>query len=106
MDRGHDAVDTIIESLQERAKELNCLYNVHELINRPDASIDEVCRALLETIPSGYQYPSVCWARITVDGTTYEPPRATVTPWVQKAPIVMQGENVGILEVFYARQMP
>ncbi len=106
MDRRHDAVDNIIESLQERAKELNCLYNVHELINRPEASIDEVCRSLLESIPSGYQYPTVCWARITLDNTVYEPPRALVTPWVQQAPVIVQGQTVGSLEVFYSRQMP
>jgi hypothetical protein len=106
MDQRRDAIDNIIESLQERAKELNCLYNVHELINRPEASIDEVCRGLLETIPRGYQYPSVCWARVTIEGAVYEPPRASVTPWVQKAPIVMQGETIGAIEVYYSRQMP
>jgi predicted nucleotidyltransferase len=106
MDRRDDAVDSIIESLQERAKELNCLYKVHELINQPEASIEEVCRGLLETIPSGYQYPSVCWTRVSLDNTVYEPPRASVTPWVQKAPIVVQGENVGVIEVYYTRQMP
>ena len=47
----------IIEALQERAKELHCLYRVHELMDRPDVSIDEVCRTLLEVIPPGMQYP-------------------------------------------------
>ena len=67
MEPRHDAVDKIIEALQERAKELNCLYQVDELVNRPEASLDEVCRGLLETIPPGWQYPSVCWVRITLE---------------------------------------
>jgi len=40
-------VDQIVETLRERAKELHCLYNVHEAVNRPGASQDEVCRALV-----------------------------------------------------------
>ncbi len=99
-------VNNIIEQLQERAKELHTLYKVHELINQQDAPIDEVCRALTEVVPAGWQYPSVCWARITLDNTVYQPPRVTETPWVQRAAITAQGETVGSLEVFYTRQMP
>ena len=76
----------IIEALQERAKELHCLYRVHETMNRPDASIDEVCRSLLEVIPPGWQYPGACFARIILGETVYEPPRAVKTPWVMRNP--------------------
>jgi pyruvate, water dikinase len=99
-------VDQIVETLRERAKELHCLYNVHEVVNRPGASQDEVCRALVEAIPPGWQYPTVCWARITLDHAIYEPPRAVPTPWVQRADIVVAAEAVGAVEVFYTRQMP
>ena len=70
----------IIEALQERAKELHCLYNVHELVNRPDATIEEVCRDLLVILPPGWQYPDVCYARVTLNGIIYEPPGFTTTP--------------------------
>jgi predicted nucleotidyltransferase len=96
----------IIEALQERAKELHCLYRVHELVNRPDVSIDEVCRGLLEVIPPGWQFPGACFARIILGGTVYEPPRAVKTPWVLRAPIVVQGEPVGGVEVYYVKSMP
>ncbi len=99
-------VNNIIEQLQERAKELHTLYKVHELINQPDTSIDEVCRALTEVLPAGWQYPSVCWAKITLDASVYQPPRMVETPWVQRADIVLQGEKIGAIEVFYTRQMP
>ncbi len=96
----------IIEALQERAKELHCLYRVHELMNRPDVSIDEVCRSLLEVIPPGWQYPGACFARIILDEIVYEPPRAVKTPWVQRAPVVVQGEPIGAVEVYYVKAMP
>jgi pyruvate, water dikinase len=96
----------IIEALQERAKELHCLYRVHELMNRPDVSIDEVCRSLLEVIPPGFQYPGACFARIILGETVYEPPRASKTPWVLRAAVLVQSEPVGGVEVYYAKPMP
>jgi len=106
MNPTNQPVNNIIEQLQERAKELHTLYKVHELINQPDTSIDEVCRSLTEVLPGGWQYPSVCWAKITLDNTVYQPPRVVETPWVLRAEIVVQGEKVGTVEVFYTRQMP
>jgi pyruvate, water dikinase len=106
MNSANRPVDNIIEQLQERAKELHTLYKVHELINQPEASIDEVCRGIGEALPAGWQYPSVCWVKVTLENTVYQPPRTTETPWVLRSPVVLQGESVGSIEVFYTRQMP
>ena len=99
-------LDKLLETLQERAKELNCLYRVHELLDRPEASLDEVCRGLVETLPAGWRYPASCWARVTLEGVVYEPPGLSESPWVQRATVVVQGEEVGIIEVGYVTQMP
>jgi predicted nucleotidyltransferase len=106
MNPSEGPIHKIIEALQERAKELHCLYRVHEIINRPEAAVDEVCRDLLEAIPPGYQYPGVCWARIMLENVVYEPPRAVKTPWLQHAEIVVQGDLVGAIDVYYTKQMP
>jgi pyruvate, water dikinase len=106
MNPTNQPVNNIIEQLQERAKELHTLYKVHELFNQPEVSVDEVCRGLTEVLPAGWQYPSVCWAKITLENAVYQPPRVTETPWVQRAFVVVQGENVGTIEVYYTRQMP
>jgi len=103
---GNESVDNIIVALQERAKELNCLYHVHELMNRSDIAMDEICRGLVEVIPPGWQYPAVCWARITLEGIVYEPAGMKQTQWAQKAEIKVQGEVVGTVEVFYTEEMP
>jgi pyruvate, water dikinase len=58
------SVNTILEALQERAKELHCLYRVHEICSRPDASLDEVFRESVAVIPRGWQFPGECFARI------------------------------------------
>jgi hypothetical protein len=99
-------VDRIIDSLQERAKELNCLYRVHELVARPGVPVDEIARDLVELLPSGWQYPSDCWVRITLEDVKVEPARAQPAPWVQRADILVEGEPAGAVEVFYTREFP
>jgi pyruvate, water dikinase len=106
MDLTHDPIDKILEALQERAKELNCLYQVDELLSKPDATQDDVFRGLLGIIPSGWQYTGACRARITVEESVYEPPDFQETPWVQSAPIVVQGRAAGRLDVYYVSAMP
>ncbi len=99
-------VNNIIEQLQERAKELHTLYKVHEITNQPDVSIDEVCRSLVDVLPPGFQYPSVCWARVTLDNRVVQPPRMVETPWVIRSDVFLSGQKAGSVEVFYTRQMP
>jgi len=106
MSHPHQPIDRILEALQERAKELNCLYQVDERINRPDSSPDEIFRGIIEVIPPGYQYPSVCRARLVVEDTIYEPRGFEETPWVQAADIVVQGVVLGRVEVYYTQPMP
>jgi pyruvate,water dikinase len=106
MDLTHDPIDKILEALQERAKELNCLYQVDELVSKLDATPDEVFRGLLGIIPAGWQYPGICKARIAIEDTVYEPPEFQETAWVQSAPIIVQGRAVGKLDVYYLEAMP
>lgn len=99
-------IDKIMDALRERAKELHCLYHVHELLSRADLAVPDACHELLAVLPPGWQYPDACFARVTLHGVVYEPPQAGTTPWVQKADLVVHGETVGSVEVVYTDPMP
>ena len=99
-------VDSIIEQLQERAKELHALYQVHELTSQTNTPIEEICRRIAEVLPAGWQFPSVCWARVSLEEAVYQPEDKADSPWALRADVTVQGEKVGVLEVFYTRQMP
>ncbi|MCK6486421.1 MAG: nucleotidyltransferase domain-containing protein [Phycisphaerae bacterium] len=103
----HDSdAEIILRDLRERAKELNCLYTVEELTSEPDLSLERIVEGIIAAIPPAWQYPEVCQARIDLNGTTYGTPDYQPTPWAQKADIHVQGENVGVVEVSYTREMP
>ena len=96
----------MLHALQERAKELNCLYQVGELVGRSDRPIDEIFRDIIEVLPSGWQYPHECQARILFENLIVQTPDFKSTPWVQKANIIVQSEKVGTVEVSYRRELP
>jgi pyruvate, water dikinase len=100
------AADRIIDTLRERAKELQCLYSIHEILGRADATLAEIGRAIVEAIPAGWQHPSACFSKLTFAGEVYQPARAVETPWAQRAEILAHDTHVGTLEVFYTRALP
>jgi hypothetical protein len=70
MPEPHHPVDQILRDLEERAKELGCLYRVDELLSRPGAT-EEDLQQLVEEIPTGWQYSEACRARIVIGDRVY-----------------------------------
>ncbi|HEX7077855.1 MAG TPA: PEP/pyruvate-binding domain-containing protein [Candidatus Eisenbacteria bacterium] len=97
-------MDEALRALQERAKELECLYRVDELVRKPDLSLEQVLEGLVRVIPPAWQYPAICRARARVGGAVAESADLSATPWVQEAPVLVDGERVGLLEVFYDQE--
>ncbi|HUV29471.1 MAG TPA: PEP/pyruvate-binding domain-containing protein [Acidobacteriota bacterium] len=98
-------VDELLASLQERAKELNCLYRVEEILSKPEESLDTVCADIVEAIPPGWQHPEICEVKIAIENKTFTSPGFKETPWVQVAEIVAQNVTVGTIHVGYTRDM-
>jgi pyruvate, water dikinase len=100
------SLDGQLRDLQERAKELDCLYRVDELLNGAGSDVAETLEGLLRTIPTGWQYPEICQTEIVLEGRTWRPEGFRPTPWALRASIVSEGESVGHVAVFYAEPRP
>ena len=98
--------EDLIWFLQERAKELNCLYKIEEHLSRPEAVIEDICRGIIESIPPGWQYPDICMVKIDLEGRVFHSAHFEETPWKHSAEIIVQDEKVGEISVYYAREMP
>ena len=101
-----DPTERILQSLRERAKELNCLYEVEEILGRLDAPEDEVFQGIIAAIPAGWQYPSLCRVRIVVGDTAYASARFSETPWSIGADLLEDEVAAGRIDVFYAEGAP
>ncbi len=106
MNREETQVTMILRELQERAKELNCLYRVDELLNQPDLPLEHIFQGIVEILPHGWQYTNDCQARIVFENKSIESVNFRSSPWIQNADLVVQGEILGSVEVSYREQMP
>jgi pyruvate, water dikinase len=102
----HENVDKLLFSLRERAKELNCLYRVEELLRDPDAPLETVLRDVMQAIPPGWQYPEHCRAAVTFRGQPIGADSFEPTPWVQQADILVRDVKAGTISVYYTQQKP
>ncbi len=57
-------------------------------------------------IPAAFQYPENACARIRLDNRAYTSDNFIVTPWRQNIPIVLNGSQVGDLDVYYIEEPP
>jgi pyruvate,water dikinase len=106
MDEDSRPIDKLLISLQERAKELNCLYEVEQILARLDLPLDEIFQRVVEVIPPGWQYPDICRAMIEYGDKTFTLDGFRPTPWVQACDIVVQDRVAGRLSVWYAEERP
>ncbi len=106
MSTSGDPIDGILHSLRERAKELNCLYEVDEILNRIDRPESEVLDQLVNALPAGWQYPEICRARVSVEGREYLSADFAASDTVQSADVVLEDVVVGRIDVFYVSRAP
>jgi len=93
-------------ALRERIKELNCLYGITRLAESGPDSLEEFLGRVANILPPSWQYPEITCARITFDGTIYKTDNFKVTKWRQMAPVMLFGEVIGEVEVFYLEERP
>lgn len=95
-----------IDALKERVKELNCLYNLTDIVKDKSISFQDSIQKILELIPPAWQYPEITCARITIDGKEYRTKNFKITKWSQVSNIISDDKKVGSLEVFYLEEKP
>jgi pyruvate,water dikinase len=99
-------LDQLIGDLQERAKELNCLYKIQEILNEPNISIEQACYGLLKSIPPGWQYPDICEVEIKITQGTFKTFRFEESKWTLTADIQTQERHFGQIKVMYNEIRP
>jgi PAS domain S-box-containing protein len=90
--------------LGERVKELNCLYGISSLVEKPGISLEEIFQGVVELIPPTWRYPTITCARILLEGQAFSTENFQETAWKQTSPIVVYGEHIGTVEVCYLEE--
>ena len=96
----------IQEALNERIKELTCLYGIAKItepINRP---LDEIFHDILKLLPPAWQYPDITCGKIIFNGHSYATRDVQIYADKQVAPLIVAGKKRGSVEVMYLEKMP
>ncbi len=101
-----DPMDILLLSLQERAKELNCIYRVEEILSDFNRPVDEIYPEIIEAIPPGWQYPDICRAKIEIEDSVYRHDDLIETKWCQQTDIIANKITIGKVSVYYLEDVP
>ncbi len=104
--RAEETLKQTTTSLNERIKELKCLYGISKLVEKDNLTLDEILQRTVELIPPSWQYPEITSARIKLDVRSYKTKLFKKTDWVQTQLIRVNKELVGVLEVFLSEPKP
>ena len=100
------SLDKLIENLEERAKELNCLYAVEETLQDVTADLDQILKKVVNIIPSAMQYAEICRVKIIYQDSIYTSTDFKASPWAISEEITAQDRVVGWIKVHYTEEKP
>jgi pyruvate,water dikinase len=101
MDKNREPASYPIGPLRERVKELHCLECIVALLGTPGLSSHKILQGVVDCVPSGWQYPESCRARIKYRTAVFHTEGFVETRWIQRVPLRAKGVTVGSLEVCY-----
>ncbi len=93
-------------ALNERVKELRCLYSIYKLLERRDAPLNTLFQNIVDLIPLGWQYPDATCARILLDDQEFKTSNFAETDWSLSSDIAIGNEKLGSVEVYYLEEKP
>ena len=92
--------------LNERVRELGCMFSISAFIELPGVSLPEICEKSVLLLPQAMQHEQIAQARIEVEGTLYETDGFRKTPWTLAQEIRVSGAPVGRVEICYLEERP
>ena len=90
--------------LDERVKELNCLYGISKLVENNGRSLEEVLQGTVALIPPSWQFPEITCSRIVIQEKTFATKNFKESSWRLSSDIIVHGERFGAVEVCYLKE--
>jgi PAS domain S-box-containing protein len=104
--RAEKALTQKTYDLNERVKEMNCLYSVYGIIEKRDLPIGERLQKIVELIPPAMQYSETACAQVVFNGRKYKSAEFGETAWKLQSNISLPEGVAGLVEVCYRAERP
>ena len=99
------ALEQRTRELDERVKELNCLYDISRLLNQTDSGFDSVMQAVAGKLPAGFTYAGMACARVTIGAREFVSERYQDTNWRFLCPVTAGGMRRGAITINYLQKI-
>ncbi|MCI5168166.1 MAG: PAS domain S-box protein [Candidatus Electrothrix sp. GM3_4] len=99
-------IKKLLSENAERIKELNCLYGLSRLAEYSDAALTNIFTEMVKLIASSWQHANSAGARIIIDSYETASDTFKATQWTQEAPIIINEQTRGRIQVCYSRKFP
>lgn len=94
---------SLLHHLNERVKELGCMYGLLQSIRTRD-SLEEVLQDAADLIAPGLQFENTARGKVVFDNVEYVSESFKETEWKQSSSIVVNGVTRGSIAVFYMEE--
>lgn len=101
-----DRLKTQTHDLEERIKEISCLYGISRLVENCATPLEKLFQQIVDLIPGSWQYPEITCAGLVMESGKYRTANYLETPWKQAADVRVSGKKAGVLSVFYLEEKP
>ena len=95
-----------MSELDERVKELNCLFEISRLVEKRNLTLDGIIQGIIDLIPAAWQYPDITCAKINLKGTEVKTRNFKETIWQQTSDIIVHGVQSGNLVIGLLEERP
>ncbi len=92
--------------LNQRVKELNCLYGIDEISTLPGITLTEIFNETIRLIQTSWQYPEITAVKITFEGKYYQSDNFRKTKWLLQTDLIINKKKAGSIEVYYLEKKP
>ncbi|MGV7223930.1 MAG: ATP-binding protein, partial [Nitrospinales bacterium] len=104
--KAEEELQNSMSELEERVKELNCLFEISRLVEKRKLTLEEILRGILDLIPSAWGYPNITGARIMLNAKGLKTLNYKETKWQLVSDIIVHAVPSGQLMVCYLEEKP
>lgn len=92
--------------LNERVKELECVYQAILVSRDPDLRAEQRIGRIVDLLPRAWQHPELAVARAVIDEQEYRTTKFQPAPASLREPVLVKGAPRGFVEVCYLKDRP
>ena len=93
-------------NLKKRINEIKCIAEISRLAEKSGITVREFAQAVVDILPTAWQYPENTCARITMDSDEFKTANFNETKWSQSADIKVDSKKYGVVTVCYLKEKP